>query len=45
MAVIIVLVSKKAVMGDFTASRPLIILGWIATVVMGLAVVRMFIPG
>jgi Mn2+/Fe2+ NRAMP family transporter len=45
MVVIIVLVSKKAVMGDFTASRPLIILGWIATVVMGLAVVRMFIPG
>src|ERR1700688_1683145 len=38
MVVIIALVSKKAVMGDFTASRPLIILGWIATVVMGLAV-------
>jgi Mn2+/Fe2+ NRAMP family transporter len=45
MVVIILLVSKKAVMGDFTASRPLIILGWIATVVMGLAAVRMFIPG
>jgi Mn2+/Fe2+ NRAMP family transporter len=45
MVVIIVLVSKRAVMGDFTASRPLIILGWIATAVMGLAVVRMFIPG
>ncbi len=45
MIVIILLVSKKAVMGDYTASRPLIILGWIATVVMGLAAVRMFIPG
>jgi len=45
MIVIILLVSKKAVMGDFTPSRPIIILGWIATVVMGLAAVRMFIPG
>jgi Mn2+/Fe2+ NRAMP family transporter len=45
MIVIILLVSKKAVMGDYTASRPLKILGWIATTVMGLAAVRMFIPG
>jgi Mn2+/Fe2+ NRAMP family transporter len=45
MVVIILLVSKKSVMGDFTASRPLIILGWIATAVMGAATVRMFIPG
>ena len=45
MAVIIVLVSKKSVMGNYTASRPIIILGWIATAVMGLAAVRMFIPG
>jgi Mn2+/Fe2+ NRAMP family transporter len=45
MIVIILLVSKKSVMGDYTASRPLIILGWIATVVMGAAAVRMFIPG
>jgi Mn2+/Fe2+ NRAMP family transporter len=30
MAVIIVLVSKKSVMGAFTASRPIIILGWSA---------------
>lgn len=44
MAVIILLVSKKSVMGDFTASRPLVILGWIATLVMGAAAVRMFIP-
>src|SRR5579863_10169985 len=45
MVVIILLVSKSAVMGDYTASRPIVILGWIATVVMGLAAVRMFIPG
>jgi Mn2+/Fe2+ NRAMP family transporter len=45
MAVIIVLVSKKSVMGALTASRPTIVLGWIATAVMGAAAVRMFIPG
>jgi Mn2+/Fe2+ NRAMP family transporter len=45
MAVIILLVSKKSVMGPFTASRPLVILGWIATAVMGAAAVRMLIPG
>jgi Mn2+/Fe2+ NRAMP family transporter len=45
MIVIIVLVSKKTVMGEFTASRPVVILGWIATAVMGLAAVRMLIPG
>jgi Mn2+/Fe2+ NRAMP family transporter len=45
MVVIILLVSKKSVMGDFTASRALIVLGWIATAVMGAAAVRMFIPG
>jgi Mn2+/Fe2+ NRAMP family transporter len=44
MAVIILLVSKKSVMGAFTASRSIIILGWIATAVMGAAAVRMFIP-
>ena len=45
MVVIILLVSKKSVMGDFTASRPIIVLGWIATAVMGAAAVWMFIPG
>jgi Mn2+/Fe2+ NRAMP family transporter len=45
MVVIIVLVSRKSVMGDCTASKPIIILGWIATAVMGLAALRMFIPG
>ena len=45
MAVIILLVSKKSVMGAFTAGRSIIVLGWIATAVMGVAAVRMFIPG
>jgi len=45
MVVIIILVSKKTVMGDFTANRVVIILGWIATAVMGIAAVRMLIPG
>ncbi|MBS2132132.1 divalent metal cation transporter (plasmid) [Burkholderia thailandensis] len=45
MVVIIILVSKKSVMGAFTASRPLIVLGWIATAIMGVAAVAMFIPG
>ncbi len=44
MVVIILLVSKKSVMGAFTASRPLVVLGWIATLVMGAAAVWMFIP-
>ena len=43
--VIILLVSKKSVMGKFTASRPIIILGWIAVAVMGAAAVGMFFLG
>jgi Mn2+/Fe2+ NRAMP family transporter len=44
MAVITLLVSKKSVMGPFTASRPVVVLGWLATLVMGAAAVRMFVP-
>ncbi len=44
MAVIILLASKKSVMGAFTASRSLIILGWIATLMMGAAALWMVIP-
>ncbi len=43
MVVIILLVSKKSVMGDFTASRPLIVLGWVATLVMGAAAVWLLV--
>jgi Mn2+/Fe2+ NRAMP family transporter len=45
MAVIILLVSKKSVMGQFVVSRPFITLGWIATAVMAAAALWMFIPG
>ena len=44
MVVILILVSRKSVMGAFTASRPLIILGSIATLVMGAAAVLMLLP-
>jgi NRAMP (natural resistance-associated macrophage protein)-like metal ion transporter len=45
MVVIIILASRKSVMGAFTASRPILALSWIATLVMGAAAVWMFIPG
>ena len=45
LVVIILLATNKSVMGAFTVSRSLIILGWIATAVMGAAAIRMFIPG
>ncbi len=45
MAVIILLASKQSVMGAFTAGRPLVILSWIGTAVMGVAAVCMLLPG
>jgi len=45
MAVIILLVSKKSVMGAYVASRQIVILGRIAALVMGATAVRMFMPG
>jgi Mn2+/Fe2+ NRAMP family transporter len=44
MAVVIMLASRRSVMGEFTAKRWVIVVGWIATAVMGLAAVWMFIP-
>jgi Mn2+/Fe2+ NRAMP family transporter len=44
MVVIVLLVSKKSVMGAFTASRSLIFLGWIGAGVMGVAAIAMFLP-
>jgi Mn2+/Fe2+ NRAMP family transporter len=44
MVVIVLLVSKKSVMGAFTASRSLIVLGWIGAGVMGVAAIAMFLP-
>jgi Mn2+/Fe2+ NRAMP family transporter len=45
MTVIILLVSKKSVMGPYTAGRSIVVLGWMATAVMGAAAACMFIPG
>ena len=44
MVVIIRLASNKSVMGDFTANRSLIVLGWVTTLVMGAAAVWMLVP-
>jgi Mn2+/Fe2+ NRAMP family transporter len=44
MAVILILAAKKSVMGDHRATPSLIVLGWIATAVMGVAAVMMFVP-
>jgi len=43
--VIILLASRPSVMGIYTSGRSIIILGWITTLVMGLAPLRMFMPG
>jgi Mn2+/Fe2+ NRAMP family transporter len=45
LVVIVLIASSKSVMGAFTASRTIVILGWITVAVMGLAAVLMFIPG
>jgi hypothetical protein len=44
MVVIIILASKKSVMGNYTASRPIVLLGWIATAIMAAAALGMLIP-
>jgi Mn2+/Fe2+ NRAMP family transporter len=45
MIVIVLLASRKSVMGAYTSRWPIIAIGWIATGVMGAAAIRMFIPG
>lgn len=45
MAVVIVLASSRSVMGEFTAPRSIVLLGWMATAIMGMAAIAMFIPG
>jgi Mn2+/Fe2+ NRAMP family transporter len=44
MAVIMILVSKPSVMGAYTASRTLRLLGWAGTAVMALAALAMLLP-
>jgi Mn2+/Fe2+ NRAMP family transporter len=44
LVVLVLLVSKKSVMGEFAAGRTIVVLGWIAAAVMGAAALRMFLP-
>jgi len=45
MVVVILLASSKSVMGPFTSGRPIVVLGWVATVVMAGASIMMLLPG
>jgi len=45
MVVIILLVSRKSVMGEYRANRTLVTLASIATAVMAIAALMMFVPG
>ena len=45
MVVLILLVSRTKVMGAFTASKPIVVLGWITTALMAVSGVAMFLPG
>lgn len=45
MVVILLLVSKKSVMGKYVAPMYLQVLGWIGTIVMAIAAGWMFVPG
>ena len=44
MVIIILMASSTSVMGRFTSSRVIVMLGWIATAIMGFAAAAMFIP-
>jgi Mn2+/Fe2+ NRAMP family transporter len=44
MAIIVLLASRKSVMGPFVVGTSIRALGWLATAVMGAAAVRMFVP-
>jgi NRAMP (natural resistance-associated macrophage protein)-like metal ion transporter len=44
MIVILLLVAKKSIMGRYTANRWILFLGWLATLLMGVAAVFMLIP-
>ena len=44
MAIIILLPPRKSDMGPFTTGKPITVLGWIATMLMGAAALRMMAP-
>jgi Mn2+/Fe2+ NRAMP family transporter len=43
-AVVVILASRKSVMGQFTAKRWVTVIGWITAAVMAMAAIWMFIP-
>lgn len=45
LVVVTLLASRKSLMGDFTAPKSIVILGWITTAIMGAAALGMFILG
>jgi Mn2+/Fe2+ NRAMP family transporter len=45
MVVIILIASRKSVMGAFTSGWKIVTLGWIGTAIMGLAAILMLVPG
>jgi Mn2+/Fe2+ NRAMP family transporter len=45
MAIIILVACRKSVMGRFTARKPIVILGWMTTALMGAAALWMCVPG
>jgi Mn2+/Fe2+ NRAMP family transporter len=44
-AVIIILATKRSVMGACVVSRSILVMGWITVIVMGGAAIRMVVPG
>ena len=44
MMIVLLLVARQSVMGDFTAGRWTRIIGWLATAVMGVAAIWMLVP-
>jgi Mn2+/Fe2+ NRAMP family transporter len=44
MVVIVLIASSTSAMGRFTSKRFIVVLGWIATAIMGMAAAMMFIP-
>lgn len=45
MVVVLLLAARRSVMGDFTAPWPMLALGWVSVAVMGVAALRMLVPG
>jgi NRAMP (natural resistance-associated macrophage protein)-like metal ion transporter len=44
LVIIILLATRRSVMGDYTSSRPIQVIGWITVLLMGVAAVAMLLP-